>query len=72
MNYLFWDTERIRNTKIYMSAIVLTDSSFSILKQEMAIDNSIDVSKRHSPRRKIELLRDKVSYLRTLLNWLIG
>ena len=74
MNYLFWDTERIRNTKIYMSAIVLTDSSFSILKQELAIDNSIDVSKRHSPRRKIELLRDKAIVFNNfteLADWLV-
>lgn len=74
MNYLFWDTERIRNTKIYMSANVLTDSSFSILKQELAIDNSIDVSKRHSPRRKIELLRDKAIVFNNfteLADWLV-
>ena len=33
MNYLFWDTERIRNTKIYMSAVILTDEKFNVIKR---------------------------------------
>lgn len=58
MSYLFWDTERIRNTKIYMSAIILTDSSLNVVKQELVIDSSIDVSRRHSPKSKVLRLKD--------------
>ncbi len=74
MNYLFWDTERIRNSKIYMSAIILTDSSFSILKKELVIDDSIDVSKRHAPKRKVEALRDKATIFNNfteLASWIV-
>lgn len=58
MNFLFWDTERIRNTKIYMSAIILTDSFFNVIKQELVIDSSIDVSRRHSPKSKVLRLKE--------------
>ena len=63
MNYLFWDTERIRNTKIYMLGYILTDCDFNIRKSEILIDSSIDVSKRHSPRRKVEALRAQANIL---------
>lgn len=42
-----------------MSAIILTDSSFSTITQELVIDSSIDVSKRHSPKSKVLRLRDR-------------
>ena len=63
MNYLFWDTERIKNTKIYMLGYILTDCDFNIRKSEILIDSSIDVSKRHSPRRKVEALRAQANIL---------
>lgn len=59
MNYLFWDTERIRNTKIYMQAYVLTDESFNIINKDIIIDSSIDVSHRHSPKSKVERLKSE-------------
>lgn len=62
-HYLFWDTERIRNTKIYMLAYILTDCDFNVLRSEILIDSSIDVSKRHSPRRKVEALKAQANIL---------
>ena len=59
MGYIFWDTERIRNTQIYMMAYILTDDKFEIEKEEIIIDDAIDVSHRHSPKRKVEQLRNK-------------
>ena len=56
MKYLFWDTERIKNTKIYMLAYILTDEFFNISKQKIIIDTSIDLSKRHAPRIKVNQL----------------
>lgn len=57
MGYLFWDTERIRSTKIYMMAYILTDEAFNVLDKETVIDSSVDVSKRHKPRQKVEKLK---------------
>lgn len=57
MNYLFWDTERIRNTKIYMSAVILTDEKFNVIKEERGIDLSVDVSSRRAPKRKVAELK---------------
>ena len=74
MNYLFWDTERIRNTKIYMSAIILTDAKFNIIKQERVIDTSIDVSKRTKPKEKVEKFKKKSTLFKdfiSLANWLV-
>lgn len=58
MKYVFWDTERIKNTKIYLLGYILTDEAFNIIKQETIIDLSIDVSKRHSPKRKVNELKN--------------
>ena len=66
MGYIFWDTERIRNTQIYMMAYILTDDKFEIEKEEIIIDDAIDVSHRHSPKRKVEQLRNKS----TISTWL--
>ena len=46
-----------------MLGYILTDCDFNILKSEILIDSSIDVSKRHSPRRKVEALRAKANIL---------
>ena len=59
MGYIFWDTERIRNTKIYMLGYIVTDNSFKIQEETLIIDESIDVSHRHSPKRKVQELRSK-------------
>ena len=39
--YLFWDTERVRNTKIYMLGYILTDEKFNLIEQNILIDLSI-------------------------------
>lgn len=59
MGYIFWDTERIRNTQIYMMAYILVNDKFEVEKKEIIIDDAIDVSHRHSPKRKVEQLRNK-------------
>lgn len=59
MGYIFWDTERIRNTQIYMMAYILVNDKFEVEKKEIIIDDAIDVSHRHSPKRKVERLRNK-------------
>lgn len=46
-----------------MSAIILTDSSLNIIKQELVIDSSIDVSKRHSPKSKVARLQNSALVL---------
>ena len=59
MGYIFWDTERIRNTQIYMMAYILVNDKFEVEKKEIIIDDAIDVSHRNSPKRKVEQLRNK-------------
>lgn len=59
MGYIVWDTERIRNTKIYMLAYILLADEFNIIKNEIIIDSSIDVSKRTQPRLKVERLKNE-------------
>ncbi len=75
MNYLFWDTERIRNTKIYMSAVILTDEKFNVIKEERGIDLSVDVSSRHAPKRKVAELKDESTLFpdfESHANWLMS
>ncbi len=59
MNYLFWDTERIKNSKIYMQAYILTDDMFNIMNKNIIIDSSVDVSNRQSPKSKVIRLKNK-------------
>lgn len=33
MGYIFWDTERIRNTQIYMMAYILVNDKFEVEKK---------------------------------------
>ena len=46
-----------------MLGYILTDCDYNILQSEILIDSSIDVSKRHSPRRKVEALRAQANIL---------
>lgn len=59
--FVFWDTERINNTKIYMLGYIIADNDFNIIEQNILIDNSIDLSKRNSPRiKKQKLLNQSI------------
>lgn len=53
MNYLIWDTERIKGSSIYLLAYILVDENFEIIKEEMIINKSVDVSQRKSPKSKV-------------------
>ena len=56
MGYLFWDTERIKGSDIYMLAYIHTDEDFSVIKEEIIINQSVDISQRHSPKSKVNRL----------------
>ena len=61
MNYFFFDTERIRCTKIYMLGYVLTNERFEILEQRIIIDSSIDVSNRKDPKHKVNRFKNSAT-----------
>ena len=42
-----------------MLAYILVDETFERVNQGIIIDSSIDVSKRHSPKQKVEKLKDE-------------
>ncbi|MBO5067763.1 MAG: hypothetical protein J6C62_05130 [Clostridia bacterium] len=54
MNYLVWDTERIKGSQIYMLGYILVDETFKIIREEMIINKSVDVSQRKSPKSKVK------------------
>ncbi|QVK20993.1 hypothetical protein KHQ82_01255 [Mycoplasmatota bacterium] len=58
MRFFIWDTERIKNTKIYMLGYIYVDSDLNILSQNIIIDDSIDVSNRNAPKRKVNEFRN--------------
>ena len=58
MNYLIWDTERIKGSSIYMLAYILVNEKFEIIKEEMIINKSVDVSQRKSPKSKVKKFYD--------------
>ena len=65
MGYLFWDTERIKGSEIYMLAYIHTDENFSVLKEEIIINQSVDISQRHSPKSKVNRLMEQSTLVPT-------
>ena len=69
MNYLVWDTERIKGSQIYMLGYILVDETFKIIREEMIINKSVDVSQRKSPKSKVKRFfnqeaRKKLTFVR--------
>ncbi len=58
-----------------MSAIILTDENLNILKKERVIDESVDVSFRHSPKAKVEKYRNESIVFRdfySFASWILS
>lgn len=53
MTYLFWDTERIKGSQIYLLGYILADENCKTIKEEIVINTAVDISQRKSPQIKV-------------------
>lgn len=54
------DTERIKGDQIYLFSYVLFDDNFNLVESKTFLDESIDLSNRHSPKAKVKALHNQV------------
>lgn len=68
MQYCVIDTERIKGSKIYLLSYVVYDENYTSIESNTFIDNSIDLSSRKAPKKKVKMLLDKSIIVHSFLD----